>query len=55
MVLKWDKASDAKGKHSKFQSFGLVHMRLPRKLEMLHTNFNLCKETWKTSLLMLLS
>ena len=55
LVLKWDKESEARENILSFKRFGLVCMRLLRKLEMLHTDFNLYKETWKTSLLMLLS
>lgn len=36
LVLKWDKESEAKGKHSKFQKLWLGPYEIARKSEMLH-------------------
>ena len=52
LVLKWDKARKAKGKHSKFQKLWLGPYRLPRKSVMQPTDCNLYRETWKTSMSM---
>ena len=32
LVLKWDKASEAKGKHSKFQKLWLGHYEITEKI-----------------------
>jgi hypothetical protein len=55
LVLKWDKSSKAKGKHSKLQKLWLGPYEITEKIGEIHIDYNLCSETWKTSLLMLLS
>ena len=47
LILKWDKASETRGKHSKFQKLWLGPYEIAERSEMPLIDFNLCRETWK--------
>jgi hypothetical protein len=52
LVLKWDKANEMKGKHTKFQKLWLGPYQIHEKLGQELSNSEHWRETWRSSLSM---